>query len=67
MLGEEEKNDNDAVEYWPMVQQTKVAKKLPALFDHVFCGLRSTDESMGCYRLLTNHHGRGSWLARQDT
>ena len=46
-LAKEEKNDNDAVEYWPMVQQTKVAKKLPALFDHVFCGIRSTDESSG--------------------
>lgn len=46
-LAKEEKNDNDAIEYWPMVQQTKVAKKLPALFDHVFCGLRSTDESSG--------------------
>ncbi len=44
-LAKEEKNDNDAHEYWPMVQQTKVAKKLPALFDHVFCGLRSTDDS----------------------
>ena len=44
-LAKEEKNDNDEVEYWPMVMQTKVAKKLPALFDHVFCGLRSTDES----------------------
>jgi len=46
-LAKEEKNDNDAIEYWPMVTQTKVAKKLPALFDHVFCGLRSTDESSG--------------------
>ena len=44
-LAKEEKNDNDQTEYWPMVQQTKVAKKLPALFDHVFCGLRSTDDS----------------------
>ena len=65
-LAKEEKNDNDQTEYWPMVQQTKVAKMLPALFDHVFCGLRSTDDSssdiQGNRQLVTDHvygwHGK---------
>jgi hypothetical protein len=41
-LAAEETDDNDATHYWPMVKQKKVAKQLPALFDHVFCGIRKT-------------------------
>lgn len=44
-LAKEEQNDKDAVEYWPLVEQTKVQKLLPALFDHVWCGLRTTEET----------------------
>jgi hypothetical protein len=44
-LAKEEKNENDGTEYWPMVNQAKVAKKVPALFDHVFCGIKTTEDS----------------------
>ena len=43
-LAKEENNDHDGIEYWPFITQAKVAKRLPALFDHVWCGLRSTKE-----------------------
>ncbi len=42
-LAAEETNDNGVVEYWPMVKGQKVGKQIPGLFDHVFCGIRSTE------------------------
>ncbi len=42
-LAQEETNDNGVIEYWPMVKGAKVGKQIPGLFDHVFCGIRSTD------------------------
>jgi len=46
-LAKEDKNENDSLEFWPMVHQAKVAKKIPALFDHVFCGIKTTEDSGG--------------------
>ena len=42
-LAKEEKDANDVTQYWPMVAGQAVGKKIPALFDHVLCGVRSTD------------------------
>jgi len=42
-LVSEESDDNGNVNYWPLVKGNKIAKQLPALFDHVFCGVRTTD------------------------
>ncbi|HJL53215.1 MAG TPA: AAA family ATPase [Arenicellales bacterium] len=42
-LVSEEADDNGNVNYWPLVKGNKIAKQLPALFDHVFCGVRVTD------------------------
>lgn len=36
------RNANDEIEYWPAVAQQAVAENLPAMFDHVFCGVRQT-------------------------
>jgi hypothetical protein len=41
-LQKEENNDNGGIDYYPMVIQSKVAKLLPALYDHVFCLVRKT-------------------------
>lgn len=41
-LAKTERNSNDENEYWPSVTQKSVAESVPALFDHVFCGVRST-------------------------
>jgi hypothetical protein len=43
-LAVEETDDNGATQFWPMVKQKKIAKQIPALFDHVFCGIRATEE-----------------------
>lgn len=41
-LTKTDKNANDEPEYWPAVAQKAVGENLPALFDHVFCGVRTT-------------------------
>lgn len=46
-LAMEEDDDNGQTNYWPMVKMKKVAKHIPALFDHVFCGIRKTAEVEG--------------------
>lgn len=43
-LALEEDDDNGVTHYWPMVKMKKVAKHVPSLFDHVFCGIRKTTE-----------------------
>lgn len=43
-LAMEEDDDNGQTHYWPMIKMKKVAKHVPALFDHVFCGVRRTAE-----------------------
>lgn len=61
-LAKEEKNDNGGVDFWPMVQQAKVSKKIPALFDHVFCGQKTTEEvggSVMAKRLIITDEIRG--------
>ena len=42
-LAKEEKDANDVTHYWPMVKGASVAKQVPALFDHVLCGVRRTE------------------------
>jgi len=41
-LAKEEKDANDVTQYWPMLPGQAVGKKVPALFDHVMCGVRTT-------------------------
>lgn len=42
-LAKEESDINDNAEFWPMVKGKAVAKQIPGLFDHVFCGVRVTE------------------------
>ena len=43
-LAKEEKDPNDVTQYWPHVPGQAVGKKIPALFDHVLCGVRVTEK-----------------------
>lgn len=43
VLVAEETDDNGRANYWPLMKGTKVAKHLPGLYDHVFCGVRMTE------------------------
>ena len=42
-LAKEEKDANDMTHYWPLVKGQAVSKHVPALFDHVLCGVRTTE------------------------
>jgi len=42
-LAKEEKDANDVTHYWPLVKGGSVSKHVPALFDHVLCGVRVTE------------------------
>lgn len=42
-LAKEEKDANDMTHYWPLVKGQAVSKHVPALFDHVLCGVRITE------------------------
>jgi hypothetical protein len=44
-LAAEEVDANDVTQYWPFVKGQKVAKQIPALFDHVLCGVRTTEKN----------------------
>lgn len=44
-LAAEEQDANDVTQYWPHVKGQKVAKQIPALFDHVLCGVRVTEKT----------------------
>lgn len=39
-LAAESSDDNSNSDYWPHVKGNKVAKQIPAIFDHVFCAIR---------------------------
>ena len=41
-LTKEEKDENNRSDYWPLLAGNKVAKQVPAIFDHVFCGVKKT-------------------------
>lgn len=41
-LAKDEEDDNGKVTYWPQVHGKAAAKQIPALFDHVFAGVRET-------------------------
>lgn len=43
-LAKEENDANGVTQYWPLVKGSAVGKHIPALFDHVFCGVRVTDK-----------------------
>jgi hypothetical protein len=45
-LASEGQNDEGNSDYWPMVKGSKVAKNIPAIFDHVFCAVRK-DQAEG--------------------
>lgn len=42
-LAKEEKDANDMTHYWPLVKGSTVSKQVPAIFDHVLCGVRTTE------------------------
>ena len=42
-LAKEEKDANDNTQYWPLLKGNAVSKHTPALFDNVFCGVRTTE------------------------
>lgn len=44
-LAKEESDDNGNTNYWPLVKGTAVSKHIPSLFDHVFCGVRTTEKN----------------------
>lgn len=44
-LAKEEKDANDVTQYWPLVKGTAVSKHVPAIFDHVLCGVRTTEKN----------------------
>lgn len=44
-LAKEEKDANDVTQYWPLVKGASVSKHVPALFDHVLCGVRATEKN----------------------
>ena len=44
-LAKEEPDANGVNQFWPHVEGKAVGKQIPAIFDHVFCGVRSTDKS----------------------
>lgn len=44
-LAKEEKDANDVTQYWPLVKGQAVSKHVPALFDHVLCGVRTTEKN----------------------
>ena len=46
-LAKEEKDANDVTQYWVLVKGQAVSKHVPALFDHVFCGVRTTEKTEG--------------------
>lgn len=65
----EEEDDNGLTTYWPMVKGSKVAKQIPALFDHVLCGIRHTDgdrTSPKVTRYLATDQVRGYYAKARD-
>ena len=44
-LAKEEKDNNDATQFWPHVKGQSVSKQVPAIFDHVLCGVRVTEKN----------------------
>lgn len=43
-LAKEEEDANGKTDYWPLVKGQAVSKQIPALFDHVFCGVREIEK-----------------------
>ena len=65
----EEEDDNGQTTYWPMVKGGKVSKQIPALFDHVFCGKRHTEEVNGklvVSRYLVTDQVKGHYAKARD-
>ena len=65
----EEEDDNGQTTYWPMVKGGKVSKQIPALFDHVFCGKRHTEEENGVLtvtRYLATDQVKGYYAKARD-
>ena len=44
-LAKEEADANGVTQYWPHVKGQAVSKQIPAIFDHVFCGVRTTEKT----------------------
>jgi hypothetical protein len=44
-LAKEEKDANDVTQFWPLVKGSGVSKHVPAIFDHVMCGVRTTEKN----------------------
>lgn len=51
-LAKEETDANGVTHYWPMVKGQSVSKQIPAIFDHVLCGVRKSEvDSTGVPRV----------------
>ena len=44
-LAKEEADANGVTQFWPHIKGKGVAKRIPAIFDHVFCGVRTTEKT----------------------
>lgn len=42
-LAKEEKDDQERIQFWPSVKGQRASKQIPAIFDHVLCGVRATE------------------------
>jgi hypothetical protein len=68
-LLKEEDDDNGLTTYWPMVKGSQVSKQIPALFDHVFCGKRHSEEVDGVLtvtRYLATDQVKGYYAKARD-
>ena len=66
----EETDDNGGVTYQPLVKGSKVGKHIPAIFDHVWCGNRTTstgpDGELVVRRFLITDNVRGYFGKSRD-
>lgn len=62
-LAKEQTDDNNATDYWPMVQGNAVQKQLPGIFDCVMCGVKTTkqntDGTISVERFIVTDEVRG--------
>lgn len=55
-LAKEEADDQGMTHFWPSIKGQQLSKKVPALFDHVFCGVRKTDRDAQTGAVRVSRH-----------
>lgn len=55
-LAGEETDENGNITYWPLIPTAKTPKKIPGLFDYVFCGVRRAATNNG--QPVLDEHGQ---------